>query len=87
MKLFLTSLITALLMLSSSSIFAKTLHSQLVVTGIGSTCEEASKDVLKEIAYINTDAIITGISLTDCQSPDFAHVEKSAIVKLTTPEN
>ena len=46
MKLFLTSLskilMTSLLVLGSSSVFAKTFQTELIVTGSGSTCEEAT---------------------------------------------
>lgn len=91
MKLFLTSLskilMTSLLVLGSSSVFAKTFQTELIVTGSGSTCEEATREVMREMSYLDAPGVVTGITLSNCQSPDMAHVEKSAIIKLTVPEN
>lgn len=79
-------LFISLLTLTGLNSLAADPKPMLKITGHGTTCEEASRDLMGEISYLNVD--IKGISLSNCQSPfDFANVEKSAIIELNIPLN
>ena len=81
------NLFSTFLLLTSTTIFAASTQVSILVSGSGANCEEASAELMQEISHSVHGAVVTGISMQDCQSPDMAQVEQKAFIKLAIPES